>query len=415
MDVGPVSISPGPDVFVKWVNPSDRIVHKGEKVNVPVRLTNRGSHTYASLLSIAWGEDEVVSRSVSIPGGSSLTFRLEWDTTSATVGTRVLSAIIGLLPYERSPSDNLLSNGTVQVNPPNRSPDLDPGGPYSGQPGEALSFDGTLSFDIDGQIVSYRWDFGDGSWSYGDLVTHAYDNEGDYWVTLTAVDDDGGSSSIETMVQIVSSRRKTLRVLVHDSITGNPVAGVRLVIGSGVYFTGEEHVPIEVEMGQRHVGISKPGYVDMEKDIQVQEDMDLNYQIEPVIQLFGSDAGGNPKMDFTEMDSIYVSIWAPGVYPALLYVLPDGGAREGKVLLDSSPNGHEGIATGNGTIIEMVWGNHAIRGSYDVVLDLNSNGLYESSTDRLFNDIGPAFRIPEVCLQLILLSGLIAGLVWARK
>jgi hypothetical protein len=206
----------------------------------------------------------------------------------------------------------------------------------------------------------------------------------------------------------------TLRVLVHEGIKGTPVSGARLEVGSSIYYTGEEAMIIEVEKGQQHVGISKPGYVGIEEDIQVEGDKDLNFTIEPLIQLSGSDAGGGLRTYFTEGESIYVSIWAPGEYPAQLYVLPDGGAEEGQVLLDLTHDGHERILTDNGTVIEIVWREHAVKGSYDVVLDLNSNGLYESTTDRLFNEIGPAFRVPEALLQLIILSGIAAGMARAR-
>ncbi|MDH5616518.1 MAG: PKD domain-containing protein, partial [Acidimicrobiia bacterium] len=44
----------------------------------------------------------------------------------------------------------------------NRAPVADPGGPYTGTVGVAVSFDGSGSSDDHG-IVSYAWDFGDGT------------------------------------------------------------------------------------------------------------------------------------------------------------------------------------------------------------------------------------------------------------
>ncbi|MCM8780109.1 MAG: PKD domain-containing protein, partial [Candidatus Omnitrophica bacterium] len=52
-------------------------------------------------------------------------------------------------------------------------------------------FDGTKSYDPDGKIVSYAWDFGDGKRASGEQVTHTYARTGKYTVTLTVTDDSG--------------------------------------------------------------------------------------------------------------------------------------------------------------------------------------------------------------------------------
>jgi len=54
-----------------------------------------------------------------------------------------------------------------------------------------VAFDGSQSSDEDGTIVSYSWDFGDGSIGSGVTVTHSYNEPGNYKVTLTVTDDDG--------------------------------------------------------------------------------------------------------------------------------------------------------------------------------------------------------------------------------
>ncbi|MDH5635901.1 MAG: PKD domain-containing protein [Candidatus Bathyarchaeota archaeon] len=57
--------------------------------------------------------------------------------------------------------------------------------------GENVTFNATDSYDPDGQIVSYFWDFGDGNSSTGNITTHAYADNGTYAVTLTITDNDG--------------------------------------------------------------------------------------------------------------------------------------------------------------------------------------------------------------------------------
>lgn len=58
-------------------------------------------------------------------------------------------------------------------------------------------FDGSGSFDHEGAIVSYLWDFGDGATATGMTATHTYDAPGVYQATLT-VTDNASNTDIKT-------------------------------------------------------------------------------------------------------------------------------------------------------------------------------------------------------------------------
>jgi len=75
------------------------------------------------------------------------------------------------------------------------SPVADAGGPYSGVVNQLLCFSGLGSFDIEGDIVSYQWDFDDGESGNGATITHTYSEAALYFVSLTVVDEDGNQDS----------------------------------------------------------------------------------------------------------------------------------------------------------------------------------------------------------------------------
>ena len=74
--------------------------------------------------------------------------------------------------------------------------------PPSPRMGEEVLFDGSASYDPDGEIVSYRWDFGDGTTGSGITVTHTYNDSGSYTVTLEVKDNRGATDSTSRTVTV---------------------------------------------------------------------------------------------------------------------------------------------------------------------------------------------------------------------
>jgi len=69
----------------------------------------------------------------------------------------------------------------------------------------SIVFDASQSFDPDGTIQSYVWDFGDGMTGVGAIVVHTYESPGEYTVTLTVTDNAGMNYIYSQVVRIANS------------------------------------------------------------------------------------------------------------------------------------------------------------------------------------------------------------------
>lgn len=79
----------------------------------------------------------------------------------------------------------------------NAQPEADAGEDLSVAVGEPLRLNARASFDSDGEIEAYRWDFGDGTSGAGATTEHTFDTPGTFTVTLTVQDDAGVSNSTD--------------------------------------------------------------------------------------------------------------------------------------------------------------------------------------------------------------------------
>jgi|GEM_PF-426534 len=89
----------------------------------------------------------------------------------------------------------------------------------------SVDFDGSNSIDIDGQIVNYAWDFGDGNGSTQAVASHTYTAGGTYNVVLTLTDNDGLTSVCNSTVTVTANPA--------GRVTSNLVAYYTFTEGSG--------------------------------------------------------------------------------------------------------------------------------------------------------------------------------------
>ncbi len=101
-----------------------------------------------------------------------------------------------------SDPSNVVSADTVPI--PNDPPTASAGGPYSGAENSIITFDGSGSSDLDGDPLSYDWDFGDGTTMLdaGSQPSHTYTWGGSFTVQVTVSDGKGGSDTASTTATV---------------------------------------------------------------------------------------------------------------------------------------------------------------------------------------------------------------------
>ncbi len=86
---------------------------------------------------------------------------------------------------------------------------------YAALEGVPVAFDGSGSYDLDGDELAYSWSFGDGGTGTGVAPTHTYGAGGTYTVTLTV--NDGLASSIPATAQVVITEVNDAPVAADDT------------------------------------------------------------------------------------------------------------------------------------------------------------------------------------------------------
>ena len=67
--------------------------------------------------------------------------------------------------------------------------------PTSGVAPLEVYFNASGSYDPDGNIISYEWDFKDGDTGSGEIVNHTFSSIGSYNVRLNVTDNEGATDS----------------------------------------------------------------------------------------------------------------------------------------------------------------------------------------------------------------------------
>jgi PKD repeat protein len=84
--------------------------------------------------------------------------------------------------------------------------------------GQIVEFSAISSYDTDGEIIEYAWDFGDGTTSYLAEKKHIYLEDGEKIIKLVITDNELGKN--ETTINVMVSENVPPVILVNNSRTG---------------------------------------------------------------------------------------------------------------------------------------------------------------------------------------------------
>lgn len=235
--------------------------------------------------------------------------------------------------------NNTVKSSEVTSVPTNNDdiiPLADAGADTMGIAGEAISFNGSNSWD-NHYVASYEWNFGDGTTTEGARVSHTYEKDGTYDVTLTVRDSAGNSDSHTVKAYVYSSEYGTvqLRTVLKGTNTsiGNvkvycDIAGVdssefmtdangnfKLIAPKGtydIYFYKNEYLPqranVNVTSGTTslNVEIEKKNLVDGELNSRpldinemIDRGIDVNAPENQFVYEYSIDYGKDGKLTFT--------------------------------------------------------------------------------------------------------------------
>lgn len=138
--------------------------------------------------------------------------------------------IVNYKPFLTSPVN--LTN----ITPPNRAPIANAGPDQNAIVNQTVNFDGSGSNDPDGDPLTYKWDFGDGTgtgWQNASNASHSYKSPGNYTVTLTV--SDGSLTDSGTCIgQVRGSGSNNIPPI------ANAGPDQETILGETVYFDGSK-------------------------------------------------------------------------------------------------------------------------------------------------------------------------------
>jgi len=173
----------------------------GDKIQLRLDFKNTGSCDLSGeciirIMKASEVVDELRQKMRDLKPGSAVTFRDSWSTGKAEKAA--VYRAVGFVTYEGTacqPRSAMFSTNAMPVADLAVTPE-------SAKVRQEIRFDASGSGDKDGRIVRYDWEFDDGGEATDSATTHVYYQPGEYNVTLTVTDNEGGTDTATKKVVV---------------------------------------------------------------------------------------------------------------------------------------------------------------------------------------------------------------------
>jgi len=193
-----------------------------------------------------------------------------------------------------------VTNNTIWTYLLNIPPIADAGPDRTLEVGDDIIFNASASYDLDGYIVSYSWNLGNGDSMPGETISYPYTIPGTYTVTLTVVDDDGAVGTDTAQITVVTpqggggggglaTRRPELTISSPDELT--ITQGESETISITIENTGQvvvENIKVSVN------GVTAT----FSQDVIDELDVDESISIDATITVDNSESEGEKTINF---------------------------------------------------------------------------------------------------------------------
>jgi len=166
--------------------------HDVSSVSVTIQVWNYSSSSY---VTTGAGYLGYISSGVNETKSLSLKINPQSCTLNGNAKIKITSVLSTTTQYQQKINQVKLLYSYVGANlPPIASFSFSPSSPIVNK---SVTFDASASYDQDGSIISYRWDFGDGNVTTVSLstITHVYASHGTFPINLTVTDNGGLTGS----------------------------------------------------------------------------------------------------------------------------------------------------------------------------------------------------------------------------
>jgi PKD repeat protein len=210
-----------PDVVaLSNITASPTTVTKPNSISINVTVANVCKYNSTFDVTAYYGMMPIDTQTVpNLKAETNTTLTFTWDTTyvrATTAGTtyeisantsEILDALnTTKILYELNTTNNGLIDGDVTVIKP-EGPSADFTSPLKPVEGQPVNFNASISAlnpKTNAPIISYAWDFGDGTSGSGMTATHTYAKAGSYTVKLNVTDSEGLRDAVEATVTVYS-------------------------------------------------------------------------------------------------------------------------------------------------------------------------------------------------------------------